>query len=100
MLTHVHTQVQPVDSFSKVWDSSGTHSRQKVSVWAYKPPSGLLTARNKLFLSLGHYVALGFNDPLSSEHEKQCKARGLSKHLLQALTVRKPSCCPFVSSSV
>ena len=57
--------VEPV-GFVQVWDSRGTNTPRKGSVWAAKtdgPLGSIITGRNKVRVSLGQYVSAGDGPP-------------------------------------
>ena len=58
-LSHVKVRVKPVTEFEKLWDTVGTMSRSKASVWVPL----MQMERASLRVCLGHYASASFEPP-------------------------------------
>mmetsp|Transcript_24616 Transcript_24616/g.56402 ORF Transcript_24616/g.56402 Transcript_24616/m.56402 type:complete len:579 (-) Transcript_24616:110-1846(-) len=69
ILSHIKVKVKSVTNFSQVWNSRGSMSRSKVSVW--EPVLGGNTFRqNKAYVSIGHYARIGYENPNRDSNER------------------------------
>ena len=62
VLNGIKLKVRKITKFQKLWNSQGSMSRQKVSVWEPIIQSGAFH-KNKAFVTIGHYAMPDFENP-------------------------------------
>ena len=62
VLASIKIKVKKVNRFNQVWNSQGSMSRQKISVWEPAIQGGAFK-QNRAHVSLGHYIGSGFDNP-------------------------------------
>jgi len=69
VLSSIKVKVKQVTNFNHVWNSRGSMSRSKVSVW--EPQLGNTTFRqNKAYICLGHCATKGYDSPSRESEER------------------------------
>jgi Ca2+-binding EF-hand superfamily protein len=63
VLASIKIKVKKVTKFEKVWNSQGSMSREKGSVWEPSLPYAALR-QNKVTVSLGHYAGEQYDNPI------------------------------------
>ena len=71
VLGAVKVKVRKVTKFSLVWNSQGSMSRDRVSVWEPKIESGGFK-QNKASICLGHYAGKAYDNPNKDSKERLC----------------------------
>lgn len=71
VLNAIKVKVRKVTKFSLVWNSQGSMSRDKFSVWEPKIDSGGFK-QNKASISLGHFAGKNYDSPMKESTERLC----------------------------
>lgn len=71
VLRSVKVKVRKVTKFTLVWNSQGSMSRDKISVWSPNIDSGGFK-QNKASISLGVFAGKGYDNPLRDNVERLC----------------------------
>jgi hypothetical protein len=60
-----------VIKFSQIWNSQGSMSRDKISIWEPKIESGGFK-QNKASICLGHFAGIGYDNPSRDSTDRLC----------------------------
>jgi len=71
VLAAIKVKVKKITKFGLVWNSQGSMSRQKISVWEPLVGGGVLR-QNKGALCLGHFAGDGYDNPNRDGKERLC----------------------------
>jgi Ca2+-binding EF-hand superfamily protein len=71
VLAAVKIKATKVKKFKLVWNSQGSMSRQKVSIWEPVVQAGAFRA-NKEAISIGHFVGSGYDNPSRDAKDRLC----------------------------
>jgi Ca2+-binding EF-hand superfamily protein len=71
VLGAIKVKVKKVTKFGLVWNSQGSMSRDKISVWEPKIESGGFK-QNKASICLGHFAGKGYDNPNRDSTERLC----------------------------
>jgi Ca2+-binding EF-hand superfamily protein len=69
VLASIKVKVKKVGKFSLVWNSQGSMSRERISIWDPKTEGGSFK-QNKASVSLGHFAGSGFDNPNRDSTER------------------------------
>mmetsp|Transcript_46930 Transcript_46930/g.52507 ORF Transcript_46930/g.52507 Transcript_46930/m.52507 type:complete len:334 (+) Transcript_46930:1-1002(+) len=71
VLAAVKVKVKKVTKFNMIWNSQGSMSRQKISIWEPQVQSGAFR-QNKDSFSLGHFAGSGYDNPNRDGKDRLC----------------------------
>jgi len=71
VLAAIKVKARKATKFSLVWNSQGSMSRQKISIWEPSVGGGVLR-QNKIVVSLGHFSGMGYDNPSRDGHDRLC----------------------------
>jgi Ca2+-binding EF-hand superfamily protein len=71
VLASIKVKIRKVTKFSKVWNSQGSMSRDKISIWKPDIASGGFK-QNKASVCLGHFCGKGYDNPNRDSTDRLC----------------------------
>jgi hypothetical protein len=71
VLAAIKVKVRKATKFSLIWNSQGSMSRQKISIWEPVVGGGAFK-QNKGVICLGHVSGMGYDNPSRDGHDRLC----------------------------
>ncbi len=71
VLASIKVKVKKITKFNLIWNSQGSMSRDKISIWNPSIQAGGFK-QNKAAICLGHFAGYGYDNPLRDGNERLC----------------------------